>query len=199
MTREFAWKPRWAMIRLVNSWERSTFDRGAGHGGDGETGKYDQRGKADGQGKPAGGRVVLPECQGCNQIGKAGSGVEDHHEGHGIAGGLSRAFGSEKDETAAEDRKCPERGGSKSDGAGPAGFGTGQGRPPFRGDLRTLHPRPCCGLDCGQVNATGEGGLAGPLAAQSVPLPTGRPPVPPRGLRLSTSGSWAPGRRSHAG
>ena len=26
MTREVAWKPRWAMIRLVNSWARSTFD-----------------------------------------------------------------------------------------------------------------------------------------------------------------------------
>src|SRR4051812_12047440 len=26
MTREFAWKPRWATIRLVNSWARSTFD-----------------------------------------------------------------------------------------------------------------------------------------------------------------------------
>src|SRR5207302_4628608 len=26
MIREFAWKPRWAMIRLVNSWARSTFD-----------------------------------------------------------------------------------------------------------------------------------------------------------------------------
>jgi hypothetical protein len=26
MTFEFAWKPRWATIRLVNSWARSTFD-----------------------------------------------------------------------------------------------------------------------------------------------------------------------------
>src|SRR4051794_13230471 len=26
MTRLFAWKPRWAVIRFVNSWARSTFD-----------------------------------------------------------------------------------------------------------------------------------------------------------------------------
>ena len=26
MTRELAWKPRWAVIMLVNVWDRSTFD-----------------------------------------------------------------------------------------------------------------------------------------------------------------------------
>ena len=26
MIRAFAWKPRWATIRFVNSWLRSTFD-----------------------------------------------------------------------------------------------------------------------------------------------------------------------------
>ena len=26
ITLELAWKPRWAMTRLVNSWARSTFD-----------------------------------------------------------------------------------------------------------------------------------------------------------------------------